>query len=157
MLQEASQVLFEQKLIPSSLIPAAEATFPGLINLPLGAPSALSSYSLNLRDNIPQGDTEQIPLQFIYEPADCRIFYTAETVASPSALWEYVANVAWGGNKCAWGNITAAAAKNGSSPGGGSGNNRTTTGQTSGATRQGLIFSTLLATIGAVACFVWFL
>jgi hypothetical protein len=148
--QEASQVLFELNLIPSSLIPAAEATFPGLINLPLGDPSALASYSLNLRDNIPQGDTEQIPLQFIFEPADCRIFYTAETVSSPSALWEYVAGVAWGGNKCASGSITAAVAKNGSSPGGGSGNN----GTTSGATRQGLALSTLLATIGAVACFV---
>jgi hypothetical protein len=148
LLQEASQVLLEQNLIPSSLIPAAEATFPGLINLPLGAPSTLASYSLNLRDNIPQSDTEQIPLQFIFEPADCRIFYTAETVSSPSALWEYVAGVAWGGNKCAWGNITAALAKNGSSPGGPN---------PSGATRQGLTFSTLLATIGAVACYVQFL
>jgi hypothetical protein len=66
------------KYIPKSLLPSVNATLPGLVDLPLGDPSTagLKKYGLNLRDNIPQGDTEGIPLQFILEPANCRIFYT---------------------------------------------------------------------------------
>ncbi|KAL8924176.1 MAG: hypothetical protein Q9172_002798 [Xanthocarpia lactea] len=42
----------------------------------------------NLKDSIRKG--EETPLQFIYEPADCRIFYTQNTVYNYINLWNYV-------------------------------------------------------------------
>ncbi|KAI4192629.1 MAG: hypothetical protein LQ346_004227 [Caloplaca aetnensis] len=42
----------------------------------------------NLKDSIRKG--EETPLQFIYEPADCRIFYTQDTVYNYINLWNYV-------------------------------------------------------------------
>ncbi|KAI4144517.1 MAG: hypothetical protein L6R39_004148 [Caloplaca ligustica] len=42
----------------------------------------------NLKDAIRKG--EEIPLQFVYEPADCRIFYTQNTVYNYINLWNYV-------------------------------------------------------------------
>lgn len=48
---------------------------------------------INLRDQIRKDDT--IPLQFAYEAADCRIFYTPQTVYNYTALWQYAANAIW--------------------------------------------------------------
>lgn len=42
----------------------------------------------NLKDSIRKG--EDTPLQFVYEPADCRIFYTHNTVYNYINLWNYV-------------------------------------------------------------------
>ncbi|KAL8988066.1 MAG: hypothetical protein Q9177_002799 [Variospora cf. flavescens] len=42
----------------------------------------------NLKDSIRRG--EDTPLQFVYEPADCRIFYTHNTVYNYMNLWNYV-------------------------------------------------------------------
>ena len=42
----------------------------------------------NLKDAIRKG--EDTPLQFVYEPADCRIFYTQNTVYNYINLWNYV-------------------------------------------------------------------
>jgi len=72
---------------------------------------------VNLRDSIPQGDDQRIPLQFIFEPANCRIFYTPETVLSPLALWEQVHDIAWMGGKCAWGGMDTQVSNNGSGVG----------------------------------------
>ncbi|KAI4762185.1 hypothetical protein E4T52_05626 [Aureobasidium sp. EXF-3400] len=87
--------------------------------------SALSRYSylpiarglatVNLRDGIRRNDDEQTPYQFLYEPAQCRIFYTKQMVMDPSAVWKTVADSVWGdGNACIddinsgkQGNITA--------------------------------------------------
>ena len=43
--------------------------------------------SLNLRDQIRKD--EDIPLQFIYEAANCRIFYTPWTIYNYTNLWKY--------------------------------------------------------------------
>jgi hypothetical protein len=93
--------------VPSSFLSQINDTLPGLIPLPLGFPDSLSGYSVNLQDNIPEGDTEQIPLQFVFEPADCRVFYTRDTVLGQNRLWEYASDVAWRGRKCAWGAVNA--------------------------------------------------
>ena len=39
-----------------------------------------TAHNVNFRDGIRHGDTsaDQIPLQFVYEPADCQILYTPE-------------------------------------------------------------------------------
>jgi hypothetical protein len=41
--------------------------------------------AVNLRDQIRHNDT--VPLQFQYEPADCRMFYAMENVWNMSRLW----------------------------------------------------------------------
>lgn len=47
----------------------------------------------NIKDAVrPQSE---IPLQFAYEPADCRIFYTVNTVYNQENLWNYVIDAIW--------------------------------------------------------------
>ncbi|RDW66343.1 hypothetical protein BP6252_09978 [Coleophoma cylindrospora] len=48
---------------------------------------------INLRDQVRRGET--IPLQFAYEAADCRIFFTPQTVYNYTALWQYAADAIW--------------------------------------------------------------
>ncbi|KAI9773497.1 MAG: hypothetical protein M1839_002079 [Geoglossum umbratile] len=49
--------------------------------------------SINLRDQVRKDET--IPLQFAYEAADCRIFYTPQTIYNYTALWQYAADAIW--------------------------------------------------------------
>ncbi|MCJ1461623.1 hypothetical protein MMC07_000220 [Pseudocyphellaria aurata] len=50
----------------------------------------------NFLNNIRRGDTSATPLQFVYEAADCRFFYTAEMLANISTVWTRVAHMAFG-------------------------------------------------------------
>ncbi|RFU81990.1 peptidase s41 family [Trichoderma arundinaceum] len=43
---------------------------------------------------------DQLPTHFIYQAADCRLFYTPETLSKPETLWVNTANAAWHGGKC---------------------------------------------------------
>ncbi|KAK6369437.1 hypothetical protein LTS17_009780 [Exophiala oligosperma] len=54
--------------------------------------------SFNMRNNIAEGDTSYTPLQFVYEAADCRLFYTPEHVSSVGSIWATVAGQAFGTN-----------------------------------------------------------
>ena len=47
----------------------------------------------NLEDQIRRG--ENFPLQFAYEAANCRIFYTPKTFFDFAALWQYAADAVW--------------------------------------------------------------
>jgi hypothetical protein len=49
--------------------------------------------TINLRDQVRKGQTT--PLQFAYEPADCRIYFTPKTIANYTALWQYAADAVW--------------------------------------------------------------
>lgn len=49
--------------------------------------------SFNLRDQVRRG--ENFPLQFAYEAADCRIFFTPQTFNHYAALWQYAADAIW--------------------------------------------------------------
>ncbi|KAK5999779.1 hypothetical protein QM012_005185 [Aureobasidium pullulans] len=61
--------------------------------------------SVNSRDGIRKNDTTQKPWQFLYEPTECRIFYTKQMVLDQSAVWKTVADTVWGkGNACVAGN-----------------------------------------------------
>lgn len=53
----------------------------------------ISAASFTLRDQIRKG--ENMPLQFAYEAADCRIFYTFDTVYNYKNLWNYAASAVW--------------------------------------------------------------
>lgn len=45
-------------------------------------------------------DDESTPTQFMYEAANCHIFYTAETLCQPSTTWALAANATWGSAQC---------------------------------------------------------
>lgn len=53
----------------------------------------ITRLGINLLDQIRKG--ENIPLQFVYEAADCRIFYTPETIYNYTNLWNYAADAIW--------------------------------------------------------------
>lgn len=59
-------------------------------------PAARGTGSVNFRDVIRRNDDEQTPLQFLYEPAQCRIFYTKSMVIDQSVVWKTVADTVWG-------------------------------------------------------------
>lgn len=53
----------------------------------------ISYATFNIRDQVRKG--ESTPLQFVYEAANCRIFYTKDTVYNFGNLWRYAANAIW--------------------------------------------------------------
>ena len=65
----------------------------------------VTGYAVNARDGIRQGDASETPLQFIYQAADCRIWYTAAMTVDVTVMWEKAADVAWGGDGCVAGGL----------------------------------------------------
>jgi hypothetical protein len=60
-----------------------------------------SSSGVNNRDGLRRNDTSGIALQFIYEEANCRLFYTPEMTVDITALWKATADAQWGDSgKC---------------------------------------------------------
>ncbi|KAK7516335.1 hypothetical protein IWZ03DRAFT_423667 [Phyllosticta citriasiana] len=68
-----------------------------------------TAYNINFRDGIKIGDfEEQTPLQFVYEPADCRIYWTPDMTVDITAAWKAVADSAWGSTDwCVAGRVKA--------------------------------------------------
>jgi hypothetical protein len=64
---------------------------------------------VNLKDNLRAADASGTPLEFIYEAADCRMFFTPPMVSDVTALWKGVADRMFAGG--AGGNGTAAGMK----------------------------------------------
>ncbi|KAI9831923.1 MAG: hypothetical protein M1819_004645 [Sarea resinae] len=54
-----------------------------------------SAPGVNVRDNIRVNDSAQTPLQFVYEAADCRLFYTPAMTVDVTALWRAAADAMW--------------------------------------------------------------
>lgn len=64
--------------------------------------------SINVRDNILRANLEDgTPSQFLYEPADCRLFYTPAMMADVTQIWIAAADAAFGNGKCAAGSLPA--------------------------------------------------
>ncbi|KAL5321522.1 hypothetical protein ACEPPN_009481 [Leptodophora sp. 'Broadleaf-Isolate-01'] len=62
--------------------------------------------SVNVRDNILRSHIEDgVPAQFLYEPADCRLFYEPTMVSDVTSIWRRAADAAWGGRKCVAGGL----------------------------------------------------
>ncbi|KAK4118460.1 hypothetical protein N657DRAFT_651303, partial [Parathielavia appendiculata] len=59
----------------------------------------------------------EVPLQFRYEAANCRLFYTWDMARNMTDVWKAVAGVTWGGKKCAPGSTTNADGTIGGVPG----------------------------------------
>ena len=61
--------------------------------------------SLNVRDQILRPNLgDGIPAQFIYEEADCRLFWEPGMISDVKAIWKKAADAAWGGATCVAGN-----------------------------------------------------
>ena len=62
--------------------------------------------SLNVRDNILKTNLEDgIPAQFVYEAADCRLYYEPSMITNVTEIWRKVANTVWGSGKCIAGSL----------------------------------------------------
>jgi hypothetical protein len=62
-----------------------------------------SSPGVNTRDGLKYEDDSGVPLQFIYEEADCRLYYTPEMTTDATAIWKAAADATWGSGKCVGG------------------------------------------------------
>lgn len=82
---------YTSDLLNSDISTAIELNETANDALPPREEDVLITYlTFNLCDQIRKG--ENIPLQFIYEAANCRIFYTPSTIFNYTALWTYAAN-----------------------------------------------------------------
>lgn len=70
---------------------------------------------VNIRNNIREGDESLTPLQFVYEAADCRLFYTAPMYAKQSLVWSAAYNAHWGNGTCVPGSTGQPSSLSGSS------------------------------------------
>ncbi|KAI9045960.1 peptidase S41 family protein [Aspergillus affinis] len=61
------------------------ATMPGAF------PLEFNTLSFNFKNAYREGDDE-MPPQFLYDPADCRLFYACENIVNPVSTWISVAN-----------------------------------------------------------------
>jgi hypothetical protein len=59
-----------------------------------------SASGVNNRDGLRRNDSSGLALQFIYEEADCRLFYTPEMTVDITSLWVAAADAQWGEGKC---------------------------------------------------------
>lgn len=66
-----------------------------------------SSTGINVRDNIlPDHVNDGLPAQFVFEEADCRLYYTEPMITDVTALWKAAADAAFNGATCNYGGIT---------------------------------------------------
>ncbi|OAR02878.1 hypothetical protein LLEC1_06783 [Akanthomyces lecanii] len=87
-------------------------------------PARLAGGSVNLRNAYQQGN-DDLPLQFQYQAADCRLFYTEENIRNPASIWKSAKEALWGGKGCVRGSTGATGSQadnTTSSDGGKSGN-----------------------------------
>ncbi|KAK8090442.1 hypothetical protein PG997_005403 [Apiospora hydei] len=94
------------------VLPPADAQRLAALAPPLRAefPLQFDRYGqsgVNFRDAYGPGDDET-PLQFVYEAADCRRFFTVENVLEPASMWEDAARAMFGdGDLCVSGSRSA--------------------------------------------------
>ena len=77
---------------------AAQAVEYAIARCPSGDEGSYAR--VNVRNNIRKGDTTLTPLQFVYEAADCRLFYTPQMYADQTILWKTAYKAQWGNGKC---------------------------------------------------------
>ncbi|KAL6886822.1 hypothetical protein GGI43DRAFT_418163 [Trichoderma evansii] len=76
--------------------------FKDHIPLPLEKlPIRLTTGSVNYRNAFAPFNDE-VPTHFIYQPADCRVFYTPAALINPESKWANVADAVWGKGECAF-------------------------------------------------------
>lgn len=99
------EIPFQTQLVHDADYYANETALGDYSDLPL---LRATNYVVNARDGIRDGDKDQTPLHFVYEAADCRIYYTPEMVVDQEAVWKTVADTAWGGEShCVAGSLSS--------------------------------------------------
>ncbi|POS88014.1 hypothetical protein EPUL_000389 [Erysiphe pulchra] len=62
--------------------------------------------AINVRDQILRTNLEDgVPAQFIYEPADCRLYFEPKMITDVRAVWSKVASAVWGNSECIAGSM----------------------------------------------------
>jgi hypothetical protein len=86
---------------PAKISAVNSSKLPALANPPNAVfGRAAGTPGVNVRDGLPMNDTG-VALQFIYEEADCRLYYTPEMTVDASAMWKAAADAQWGASgKC---------------------------------------------------------
>lgn len=97
-IQQANRLIQNSANTSTPLLTPAEwrkfnASSPSL------APSYAWSGSINLRNEYDPAD-DQTPLQFVYEAAECRLFYTLQNYAQRETVWQAAAKAMFGGFGC---------------------------------------------------------
>jgi hypothetical protein len=97
---------FQTQLLHDANYYANETALGDYSDLPL---FRATNYVVNARDGIREGDEDETPLHFVYEPADCRVYYTPEMVVDQEAVWKTVADTAFGSgaSACVAGGLSA--------------------------------------------------
>lgn len=68
--------------------------------------SRAATTGINIRDHIlPDHVEDGLPAQFVYEPADCRLYYTPAIINDITAMWKGAATAAFQGGKCNFGGL----------------------------------------------------
>ncbi|KAJ0158797.1 hypothetical protein CTA2_10899 [Colletotrichum tanaceti] len=84
-----------------SAVQSNDPTLSAVANVPNVATRVGDSFSrAQSQDQIRKGDKTATPLQYIYEAADCRIFYTAESYADPVEAWKQVWSAFLNNSRC---------------------------------------------------------
>ncbi|KAM3423555.1 hypothetical protein BST61_g982 [Cercospora zeina] len=94
-----SQQLDFERIFGQQLIVAAIAALSRAYYNPEGSLASLLA-SINFRNTIREGDSSVTPLQYVYDAASCRLFYTAAMYGSQELLWERVYEAAWEDGSC---------------------------------------------------------
>jgi hypothetical protein len=74
-------------------------------------PDIKGTGAVNFRNAHPRLDQDSFPTQFLYEAANCRLFYTAETVFNVTSAWTQVVDAAWGKGRCVKGSTVDVSGK----------------------------------------------
>nr|ABA70581.1 hypothetical protein [Penicillium chrysogenum] len=86
----------EEELLSESELQQLEALSPAE-----ESPLQYGSLQVNFRDGYSKLDKDSVmPLQFVYEPAHCRLFYTLENVLQPATAWSAAVKAMWGSGHC---------------------------------------------------------
>lgn len=84
-----------------STIKSNDATLTKIANVPrIAVRAGDSSTRVQSQDQIRKGDNTATPLQFIYDAADCKIFYTPETYSDPDLAWKQAWDAFSDDSKC---------------------------------------------------------
>jgi hypothetical protein len=99
--QYAGVLLNVSNSVGTQSVKSNDATLSALAKVPqLSVRAGDSSSRAQSQDQIRKGDKTATPLQFIYEAADCRIFYTADSYSDPDLAWKQAWDAFSDDSKC---------------------------------------------------------
>ncbi|KAF4973486.1 hypothetical protein FSARC_220 [Fusarium sarcochroum] len=87
--------------LPEGFMNTVRKSWPiGVANLPL----QISDGNVNLRNAYQEGNSD-LPLQFEYQAADCRLYFTADNILEPATGWAAAKEAIWGSAGCVQGSM----------------------------------------------------